>query len=305
MIQMQNKLKLIDYKLQLPVEIKNIRYSNKIWNSTESKNEIEHWHPEIEIVYTLSGSYVHYIDGKVYKANPGTIHVINSESIHKVVANRDSCKDVNQLLSVVILINKDFLQSVIPNLKDKYFITEMVSTNRDLQNIIMEFSNIAETAPINNDIENLNYYSLIYKLLYILSKERLVKRFDSSFDLHNSKLEKLREIMKVIKETYNTKLKESELAAQFNFTKEYFSRFFKKNTGMSFKEYLTRYRLIQAEHKLINTNESILQIANETGFPDAKGFINAFKGYYIKTPLQYRKDFISNQNINNLEEQND
>jgi AraC-like DNA-binding protein len=59
---------------------------------------------------------------------------------------------------------------------------------------------------------------------------------------------------------------------------------------MTFKEYLSDYRVNMARNDLLNSDKSILEIALECGFTDARGYINAFKKIYGTTPFHYRKD---------------
>lgn len=79
------------------------------------------------------------------------------------------------------------------------------------------------------------------------------------------------------------------MAEKFYFSKEYFARFFKKNTGMTFVQYLTKYRIQKARFQLIHSDASMLDIALDNGFCDDRRFILAFKSQYGITPFQYRK----------------
>ena len=63
---------------------------------------------------------------------------------------------------------------------------------------------------------------------------------------------------------------------------------------ITFKEYLTSVRLYNANKELMNTDYSVLQIALDNGFPDARSFINKFKEVYNETPNKYRKNVIRN-----------
>lgn len=47
-----------------------------------------------------------------------------------------------------------------------------------------------------------------------------------------------------------------------------------------------------ARNELLKTERTVLDIALDNGFSDARGFINAFKRQYGTTPLQYRKSAI-------------
>ena len=101
--------------------------------------------------------------------------------------------------------------------------------------------------------------------------------------------ERIRGILFYVHENYAQNLIQYEVAKKFYFSREYFSKFFKKYTGMNFKEYLTRYRLMKTEKPLLTTDITILNIALEHGFSDERQMINAFKKYYGITPNQYRK----------------
>ena len=58
----------------------------------------------------------------------------------------------------------------------------------------------------------------------------------------------------------------------------------------TFKKYLTSIRVHHAYQDLMNTDLSILQIALDNGFSDARAFSSAFYSYYGETPLKYRKN---------------
>ena len=58
---------------------------------------------------------------------------------------------------------------------------------------------------------------------------------------------------------------------------------------MGFHEYLTRKRLAQAVYELNNSDKTVLEIAVNAGFPDAKGLYAAFQQYFGMTPNDYRR----------------
>lgn len=84
------------------------------------------------------------------------------------------------------------------------------------------------------------------------------------------------------------------MAEQFHFSKEYFCRLFKKYSGITFTQYLTECRVVNAEHLLINTDSSIAEIAQLVGFSDEGRFISQFRKYYGDTPGSYRRKIARN-----------
>lgn len=62
-----------------------------------------------------------------------------------------------------------------------------------------------------------------------------------------------------------------------DFSQEYFCRFFKKATGMSFTEYVNDYRLEQASGDIERGEKSISDIAADHGFDNDSYFFRLFK----------------------------
>ena len=63
---------------------------------------------------------------------------------------------------------------------------------------------------------------------------------------------------------------------------------FRQVTGMTFKEYLNRVRVEEAERLLTNTDYPIIDIAVACGYRDQSYFTTVFKKYTGLTPRQYR-----------------
>ena len=72
------------------------------------------------------------------------------------------------------------------------------------------------------------------------------------------------------------------------FSRYYFSRSFKKQTGYSFKDYLCQKRLQVAMDLLIRTNRSMREVAIESGFGSVATFNRVFREKKGCTPTQYR-----------------
>jgi transcriptional regulator GlxA family with amidase domain len=69
----------------------------------------------------------------------------------------------------------------------------------------------------------------------------------------------------------------------------YFSRIFKKKTGMRPIGWLNRYRLDQAQRLLSETDMKIKEIAEAVGFASVYYFSKCFKMSLGVTPKEYRK----------------
>jgi DNA-binding LacI/PurR family transcriptional regulator/AraC-like DNA-binding protein len=68
-----------------------------------------------------------------------------------------------------------------------------------------------------------------------------------------------------------------KLADSVNVSEDYLTRIFRKETGVSMWEYLSRYRVFLATELLLHTNGTIYEIALATGFQDQAYFCRVFK----------------------------
>ena len=69
----------------------------------------------------------------------------------------------------------------------------------------------------------------------------------------------------------------------------YFSRMFREKTGMTFVEYLSFIRILNAQKLLVETDEPIATIAKNVGIPNVSYFNRKFKAQNGMSPVQYRK----------------
>lgn len=96
---------------------------------------------------------------------------------------------------------------------------------------------------------------------------------------------------------YDRPLTLSEVAGHSGMSYSWFSRLFKKVSRYNFKEYLTLVRLNKARNLLRDTRTPITDISHSCGFQEHKYLIAAFNKYCGLTPTEYRKRFISRQNV--------
>jgi AraC-like DNA-binding protein len=84
-----------------------------------------------------------------------------------------------------------------------------------------------------------------------------------------------------------------EIAREAGLTRAYASRLFRRETGMTMLEYITRQRISHAQRLLATTDRGVLDIMGECGFKSPTRFYAAFRRYAGGTPAHYRRRFLS------------
>ena len=88
-----------------------------------------------------------------------------------------------------------------------------------------------------------------------------------------------------------------DLAAVTGGSPEYAGRLFKKLTGITFSNYLTRCRIELACVRLKNTSASVSEIAAELGYYDIAYFDKCFKKIIGIAPSRYRMNLAAGESV--------
>ena len=99
---------------------------------------------------------------------------------------------------------------------------------------------------------------------------------------------RIRSVTDYIRANLAADLAISELAAQAGLSSFHFARVFRRETGETPHQFVTRLRLEEAARLLRATDQTVLQVAIAVGFESASHFSVQFKRGYGVTPLAYR-----------------
>ncbi|MCI6995223.1 MAG: AraC family transcriptional regulator, partial [Eubacterium sp.] len=108
-------------------------------------------------------------------------------------------------------------------------------------------------------------------------------------DANLQTIERIRKIITYVEDHYTENISLQDVAELLGVGKEYFCRFFKKNMGISFFQYLTEVRLSHIYQGLTETDLPIAELMEDNGFSNQKLFNRAFKELYGCTPSSVRK----------------
>jgi len=98
-------------------------------------------------------------------------------------------------------------------------------------------------------------------------------------------------IISLIQSHYDMEFTLEDCADKLHYNASYLSNVFKRETGLTFTEYLASYRLQMAKQMLVETNMPIKDIAEKLKYTNSHNFIRSFRKQEGMTPGQYRSQF--------------
>lgn len=96
-------------------------------------------------------------------------------------------------------------------------------------------------------------------------------------------------VVRIISEQLHLPLKVSDLAAEVGFTENYLSILFKKETGETITDMLTRLRMKKARELLRHPEVKIYEVSEQVGYTDPNHFSRSFKQLEGMYPTEFRK----------------
>lgn len=99
----------------------------------------------------------------------------------------------------------------------------------------------------------------------------------------------INKIESYIVENVYSSLDLNTLASKLNYSHNYISTYYKKETGQTLSSFIMKNKLREAKNLLMYTNKSINSIAFELSFKEVSHFSNVFKKYEGISPSEYRR----------------
>lgn len=235
----------------------------------------KHWHRSVEIFAVFDGNLEFYIDEKKTVLAAGEFVIVNSNEIHSIVA-----REPNQ--TVVLQMPLGTFEAYYT---DEQFIC-FTHSDRNQDAFVMQLvRDMFVTYQEKKTGYELKVQSFYYMLIYLMVTR--YRKLEVSEEIVRSRrnLGRLSEIISYIKENYTSEISLEKLSEVFGYSPTYLSRMFRKYAHMNYKSYLQSVRLEYAYRELMNTSNSIGEIAEHHGFTDAR----AFKTKYGMLPSDYKK----------------
>ncbi|RCW46374.1 helix-turn-helix domain-containing protein [Paenibacillus prosopidis] len=209
----------------------------------------------------------------------------------------------NQLIDAIKLADEELAFSLLKQWLEQVFLKDR--TPHEYQISLIRLLNglmiVMQEAGIRLEQLDIKESSLYEELLelYVHSeieswyKTRIIVPMIRVFqDRQSSQYQNISEqIIDIIRNEFESDITLEECAARLHYNVFYLSSVFKKETDMTFSEYLSQYRLNMSKKWLVETDMSVKNIAERLTYNNPQNFIRSFRKQEDMTPGQYRAKY--------------
>lgn len=259
----------------------NIKYDTNKGNYTPT-----HWHPAVELIYILNGSGNMIFEGRDHEMVVGEFVIVDSNQIHEM-----KCAKASMML--VIHYSRNRMKNYVENMDEFQMVctheSKIGSKSEPYEYICQLLKRLPPLYVTQPQGHNLQSQAIAMEILFQLISHFSMHTKGREMPEMDSSLERLGEITDYIEEHHEKLISLEEIASHFYLSREYFSRFFKKNMGVSFARYVNQVRLMHIYYDICNSGTGVMELAERHGFTNYKLFNRMFHEIYGCSPREVRK----------------
>jgi AraC-like DNA-binding protein len=262
----------------------------KIHMNAKHEDYPAHWHSDIEIIMPLKSTYNVMIDNVTHILNEGDIIIIPSGEMHTLTSPPVGERLILQVEHFILrevngfdaAYSRFFPCAIFKKDEEN---DEYKSLRSLLHKIIREQENM-------NILCGASIHALALSFFVEAGRICLMQNSGNTGSNHQrqqSYIDTFFNICKYINEHCSEDLSLDSVVKLSGFSKSHFFRLFKDFTGTTYYEYLQKKRMSNAELMLIDTSDSVANIAMKSGYNSLATFNRVFKESHNCTPTEYRR----------------
>ena len=218
--------------------------------------------PGYSRVYYIVEGLVYYKENNITrKLQTNTLYIFPATKAYSIDHSPYNCIEC-------LWFHIDFLPIVV---------NELIEISVEKESSFQHLLQALITYACSTDAKDNYYYSLIDSIVCFLEQNYL----------HNYP-KKLEDVIAYIRQNYKNDLSVSHLSQYFGYSNEYFIRLFRESISITPYQFILNCKLHEAQ-KLLLQDIPVTQVAQLTGFRDAKTFSRIFKQKYCIAPSQFKK----------------
>lgn len=219
------------------------------------------------------------IRGTVRTLHPGQILFLDClEGQHSWAVPGPEGKPVSLELYYLHLYPTNWIRSVHRYLTQNDEILDLDGATIGFKTMVSDFIEQIEKGTFDEWAASLRIYDFFHRLIQVCEN-----RNEAGVP------EVIERCINYISEHYQERILLADLAEEVSLSRNYLEALFTKSMGQSLYAYIGNYRFQKSADLLIQTNESVEDIAAQVGLSERKALIRLFKKNLGMTPLAYRK----------------
>ena len=248
-----------------------------------------HWQNSMELIFVKKGSGLVQVGLEPVTARAGDIFVLAPGMLHGLGQLPGETMEYENIIFEVELLGGAsdlcYRRYLLPLQSGRLSLPSRLTPGRPCYDGALGC--LRQLEDVNRD--RVLGYELQVKGLLLSLLSLLVAQSDALPPSENADTRRLKTILQYVTTHYAETLSVAEAAGVCQCSPSHFMRWFRQMTGQSFTEYLNACRLNAAAEALRSTDDTVLAVAERTGFKNLSYFNRAFKARFGLTPREYRK----------------
>jgi AraC-like DNA-binding protein len=252
-----------------------------------------HCHEELELNFIMNAKNAKRVIGDhIDEIDDMELVLVGSNLPHVWQTHKCKSKEIKE---ITIQFHKDLFDDKFLRRNQLGFIRKMLE--RSARGILFSRQTIEQIKPRLMGLNQKQGFDSVLELMSIMHDLSISRNMHTLSDatFNNAELSynsrRIERSIEYMNQNFQKAITLTEVARLANMTDVSFSRFFRSRTGITFMDSLLEMRLGHASRLLIDTTQSVAEVAYNCGFNNISNFNRLFKKKKGCTPKEFRQSY--------------